>query len=113
MQQGGPSSSFLMSPTPYRARRPRVFLGQVERLENPARGEDLEGTLGEAVHALHRLVVVELAPQIIELAQERATARQPLGRDRLVVEAQPGVAVGLRVVRVSPCVSVRNGVNGA
>ena len=40
--------------------QPRVFLGQVERLENPARGEDFEGTLGEAVHAQHRLIVMEL-----------------------------------------------------
>ena len=73
---------------PYRARRRGIFLGQVERLENPARGEDLEGPLGEAVHAQRRLIVMELVPEVIELAQERATARQALGRDRLVVQAQ-------------------------
>ena len=66
----------------------RVFLGQVERIEYPSRRKNLEGPLGEAIHALHGLVVVDRPAEGIELAQERPPPEQALGHDDLVVQAQ-------------------------
>ncbi len=50
--------------------QPRVFLGQIECIENSSRAQDVERALGEAVHPLHGLVMVERAPKLIELTQE-------------------------------------------
>ena len=104
-----------MSPNPYLARRPRIFLGQIECFVNSSRGQDIESALGEAVHSLHGLVVVERAPELIELSQERSPAGKPFGRNRLRIEAQPGGAAS--VFASVGCAfgfgSVRNGVNGA
>ena len=80
MQQGGPSSSLFMSPMPYRARRRGSSLRDVEGLEHPARGEDLEGTLGEAVHAPRSASSwSKAAAEVVELAQQRAAAGEALG----------------------------------
>jgi hypothetical protein len=48
-----------------------VFLGQVKRIEYPPRSKNFEGPLGEAVHPLHGLIVVERTAEGIELSQQR------------------------------------------
>src|SRR5262249_16390443 len=45
--------------------KPRIFLGEIECFEYPARRQDLECSLGKAVHSVHRLVAVERAAEAV------------------------------------------------
>ena len=45
---------------------PWVFLAEVERFQQSARGQKIEGFLLEGVHALHHAAGVKMAPQAVE-----------------------------------------------
>src|SRR5262249_51248328 len=68
--------------------KPRIFLGEIECFEYPARRKDLECSPGKAVHSVHRLVAVERAAETVELAQEGSSAEQAVGQYDLFVEGQ-------------------------
>src|SRR5262249_40670605 len=80
----------------------RIFPGEVECLEHPARRQALERWLGEAVHSVHRLVAVERAAEAVELAQEGSSAEQALRHNHLFVEAQAARIVTEAVAAIRP-----------
>ena len=82
MQQGAPSSTFFMSPMPYRARSRGSSCVRSSASNSLLRGEDLEGALGEAVQAVHRpRERSSVAPQVVEL-RRAATGGWPAASGR-------------------------------
>ena len=115
MQQGGPSSSFLMSPTPYWARSRGSSFVRSSASKTRRELRMSKALLGEAVHPRawprHRS---KPAAKLVELDPAVTAGRERSGVIDLLVEAQSGgAAADLRTRLSAGFGSVRNGVNGA
>ena len=69
--------------------QPGIFAAQVEGLEHPSRGQNLERLWVKASIPFMASEWSKAAAQVVELAEQGTPAGQPIGDDRPLVEAQP------------------------